>query len=259
MSDKGIMEDQFSIKDKVCIVTGAGKGIGREVARLFYINGAKLSLITRNMEDLVDLKKDIGFSDNDVSLYEGDVSEEETVNRFVAETIKRFKRIDILINNAGIRFRKPFLDISTSEWNNVINTNLNSTYLLCREAGRHMVQQRSGKIINIASIIGTLGLPELSAYGASKGGMITLTKCLALEWAKYNINVNALAPGFCETSYTEQFKKKTELYKFTIERTPQKKWGTSIDVANACLYLSTDASKYITGEVLNIDGGWSAW
>ncbi len=253
------MNRQFSIKDKVCIITGAGKGIGRESARLFYGEGAKLALITRDKSDFSSLKEETGLDDNRVLFYDGDVSDEETVNRFVAETVKRFKRVDILINNAGIRFRKPFLDISTSEWNNVINTNLNSTYLLCREAGRHMVQQKIGKIINIASIIGTLGLPELSAYGASKGGMITLTKCLALEWAKYNINVNALAPGFCETSYTEQFKKKTELYKFTIERTPQKKWGTSIDVANACLYLSTDASKYITGEVLNIDGGWSAW
>ncbi|MCP4265463.1 MAG: SDR family oxidoreductase [Candidatus Brocadiaceae bacterium] len=259
MSDNGIIGDQFSIKGKVCVVTGAGKGIGKEVARLFYINGAKLSLITKNMDDLLDLKKEMEFNDDEVLLYEGDVSEEETVMAFVGDTLKKFKSIDILINNAGIRFRKPFLDISTCEWNNVINVNLNSIFLLCREAGRHMVQQRRGNIINLSSIIGTLGLPELSAYGASKGGIITLTKCLALEWAKYNINVNAIAPGFCETSYTEQFKKKTELYKFTIERTPQRKWGTSLDVANACLYLSTDASKYITGETLNLDGGWSAW
>ena len=253
------MSNNFSIKDKVCIITGAGKGIGREVAKLFYSEGAKLSLITRAEHDLSSLKDESGFTDDNTLLYEGDVSNEETVKVFVSKTISKFNRIDVLINNAGIRFRKAFLDISTSEWNNVINTNLGSVYFMCREVGRQMVQQQSGKIVNMASIIGTLGLPELAAYGASKGGVITLTKCLALEWAKYNINVNVIAPGFCETSYAENFKQKTELYNFTIDRIPQRKWGTSLDVANACLFLSTDASKYITGEVLSVDGGWSAW
>ncbi len=253
------MKEQFSIKNKVCIITGAGKGIGRETARLFYGEETLLALITRDKSDLNSLKKETGFDDNRVLLYEGDVSDEETVKRFVEETFNKFGKIDVLINNAGMRFRKIFLDITTEEWNRVINTNLNSIYFFCREAGRHMVEQRSGRIINIASIVGTLGLPELAAYGASKGGVITLTKCLALEWAEYNINVNAIAPGFCETSYAENFKKKTDLYKFTLERTPQGKWGASLDVANACQFLASDAAKYITGEVLNVDGGWSAW
>ena len=253
------MNSIFSIKDKVCIITGAGKGIGRETARLLANEGTKVALITRDMADLSSLKGQLNLKDNEVFLQEGDVSDEYTVIRFVAETISRFKRIDILINNVGMRFRKTFLDTTTEEWDKVINTNLNSAYFFCREAGRYMVKQKNGRIINIASIVGTLGLPELAAYGASKGGMITLTKCLALEWAEYNINVNAIAPGFCETSYAENFKKKTELYKFTIERTPQKKWGTSLDIANACLFLASDAAQYITGEVLNVDGGWSAW
>lgn len=253
------MNKQFSIKNKVCIITGCGKGIGRETARLFANEETKLALITRDISDLSSLKEELNLKDNEVFLQEGDVSDEETVKRFVAETINKFGKIDILINNAGIRFRKKFLEITTEEWRNVINTNLNSSYFFCREVGCHMVKASRGRIINIASIIGTLGLPELAAYGASKGAMITLTKCLALEWAEHNINVNAIAPGFCETSYAENFKKKTELYKFTIERTPQKKWGTSLDIANACLFLASDAAQYITGEVLNVDGGWSAW
>lgn len=253
------MDNQFSIKDKVCIITGAGKGIGKEVARLFYSRGAKLSLITRDMQDLLTLAEEEIFNDNDTLLYEGDVSNEDAVISFISKTIMKFDRIDVLINNAGIRFRKAFLDISSFEWNNVINTNLGSVYFMCREAGRHMVRRKNGKIINIASIIGTLGLPELAVYGASKGGMITLTKCLALEWAEYNINVNAIAPGFCETSYAGNFRKRNDLYNFTVERTPQKKWGRPLDVANACLFLSTEASSYITGEVLSVDGGWSAW
>jgi len=253
------MESQFSIKDKVCVVTGAGKGIGKEVSHLFNKCGAKLSLITRNKSDFNELDLSSGCEGDNILLFEGDVSCEDTVIKFVNETILKFKKIDVLINNAGIRFRKKFMDITLTDWNNVINTNLGSVYLMSRETGRHMIHQKKGKIINIASIVGTLGLSELAAYGASKGAMITLTKCLALEWAEYNINVNAIAPGFCETSYTENFKKKKELYNFTLERTPQKKWGSSLDVANACLFLSTDASNYITGEVLNVDGGWSAW
>lgn len=253
------MDSNCLLNEKVCIITGAGKGIGREVAKLFYKQGAKLALITKDKNDLVTLESEANFESDRVFLYEGDVSCESTVKQFIEKVINRFKKLDVLINNAGMRFRKDFLDITLAEWNQVISNNLNSVYLLCREAGRHMVLQKYGKIVNISSIVGTLGLPELSAYGASKGGIITLTKCLALEWAKHNINVNTVAPGFCETSYTENFKKKKELYDFTIERTPQKKWGTSQDMANTCLFLSTELSQYITGEVLNVDGGWSAW
>ncbi len=251
--------DSFSLNERACIITGAGKGIGREIARLFYEKGASLSLITRDNNDFLSLREELKFDDDRVFLYDGDVSDEAAVREFVDESVKRFQKIDVLINNAGMRFRKAFLDISASEWNNVINANLGSVYLMSREAGMHMVRQKSGRIVNIASIVGTLGLPELSAYGASKGGIISLTKCLALEWAEHNINVNVIAPGFCETSYAENFKKKTELHQFTIDRTPQKKWGRSLDIANACLFLSTEASDYITGEVLNVDGGWSAW
>lgn len=246
------------LKDKVCIVTGAGKGIGRETAKLFYKEGARLALITRTSEDLATLKKELKYTDKRVFALKGDVSCEDTVVSFVRETVKRFGRVDILINNAGMRFRKEFLSMTTEEWNKVIATNLNSVYLLCREAGKHMVLRKGGSIVNIASIVGTRGLPELAAYGASKGGMITLTKCLAVEWARYNVRMNAVAPGFCETSYAENFKKKKELYRFTIDRTPQGKWGSASDVAEACLFLAADTSRYITGEILHVDGGWNA-
>lgn len=251
--------DAFSINNKVCIITGAGKGIGRETARLFYQKGASLALITRDKDDLISLEKELDMDRTRTFMQAGDVSDETTVVSFVNDVKNKFSKIDVLINNAGIRFRKNFLDITTNEWNNVLATNLNSVYLFCREAGKHMVAEKSGKIINISSIVGTLGLPELTAYGASKGAIITFSKCLALEWAKHDINVNVIAPGFCETSYTENFKKNAELYEFTLERTPKGKWGNPIDIANACLYLASDASNYITGEVLSIDGGWSAW
>ena len=158
-----------------------------------------------------------------------------------------------------MRFRKSYLDISYQEWQEVMNVNAGSTFLFCKEVGKYMKEQQYGKIVNMASIIGTLGLPELSGYGASKGAILSMTKSLALEWAEDNINVNVIAPGFCKTSYADNFQKKTDLYNFTIDRTPMKKWGESIDIANTIAFLSSDMSKYITGETISIDGGWSAW
>lgn len=248
------------LKNKVCVISGAGKGIGRETAKLFYEEGACLALITRTGEDLDSLKDELQCSDDRVLAIEGDVSDEKSICRFVEKTLEKFDRIDVLINNAGMRFRKPFLETSTDEWNKVMNTNLTSIFVFCREIGNQMVKQKYGSIVNMSSIVGTHGLPELTAYGASKGGMITFTKCLALEFAPFGVRVNSIAPGFCETSYTDNFKKnKKELYDFTLERTPLKRWGRSREVADACLFLATEESSYITGEILNVDGGWGAW
>jgi len=252
------MAPHLPLKDKVCIVTGAGKGIGRETARLFYASGATLALITRDEKDVRSLRKEFPNKKR-VLVFHGDVSNEKEVVTFVQSTMRTFKKIDVLVNNAGMRFRKRFLDITTDEWNTVLRNNLNSAYFFCREAGRHMVAAKRGKVINIASVVGTLGLADLAAYGTSKGGMLSLTKCLAIEWAGAQVNVNAIAPGFCETSYAPNFKKKKDLYAFTLERTPQGKWGTPLDIAHACLFLASSSSDYITGEVLSVDGGWSAW
>ncbi len=253
------MSDLIGLTGKICVITGAGKGIGYECARSFALQGAKLALISRTESDLVKLGQDLNLPESDIFWMAGDVSDQDTVKKFIDAVVTKYGEIDVLINNAGIRFRKEFLDISYDEWQNVMNVNVGSTFMFCQEVGRHMIKQKNGKIINMASVVGTLGLSELAAYGASKGAVISLTKSLAIEWAKHNINVNVLAPGFCETSYTENFKKKSELYQFTLDRTPMGKWGESADVANTCIFLASDMSKYITGEVLSVDGGWSAW
>lgn len=253
------MNNTLGLEHRVCIITGAGKGIGRETAILFAKLGCKLALISRTKEDLDKLSNELNLDEKDLFYVTGDVSCEDTVKNFVLETHNKFGRIDVLVNNAGMRFRKDFLDISYNEWQEVMNVNAGSTFLFCREVGKYMIEQKYGKIVNMASIIGTLGLSELTGYGASKGAIISLTKSLALEWAEHNININVVAPGFCKTSYADNFQKKTELYNFTIDRTPMKKWGESIDVANTIAFLSSDMSKYITGETISIDGGWSAW
>lgn len=249
----------MKLENKVCIITGAGKGIGKDTAVLFAQMGCKLALISKTREDLVSLENELKMDASDLYWMEGDVSSEDTVKEFVRNTYEKFGRIDVLVNNAGMRFRKEFLKIDYEEWQKVMNVNAGSTFLFCREVGKYMVKQKYGKIINMASIIGTLGLPELVGYGSSKGAIISLTKSLALEWAQYNINVNVVAPGFCKTSYAEKFQEKTELYDFTIDRTPMKKWGESRDVSNTIAFLASSMSDYITGEVISIDGGWSAW
>lgn len=247
------------LQDKVCIITGAGKGIGRDCAILFAEHGAKLALISRTEADLTELAIQLNLNESRLYCKAGDVSDESTVNEFVGSVINQFGKIDVLINNAGMRFRKKFTDISWDEWRQVMTVNAGSTFLFCKAVGAHMLQRQKGKIVNMASIIGSNGLPELAGYGASKGAIITLSKCIATEWADSGINVNVIAPGFCETSYAESFKKKSDLYNFTIERTPMKKWGSGFDVANACLYLSSSMSDYVTGTTLHVDGGWDAW
>jgi len=247
------------LRDKVCIITGAGKGFGKAIAKKFADNGAKLALITRTQSDIDDLYREFHGNEDSFLAICGDVSDQDTVNSFVADVKSKFGRIDVLVNNAGMRFRKKFEEITLEEFSLILNVNVVSIFMLCKAVMPTMVEQKAGKIINISSVVGTLGLPELSAYATSKAAIIGLTKALSVEYGESNIQVNAIAPGFCKTSYFDNFKKQTELYEFTIERTPMRRWGESEEVANSCLFLASSLSSYVTGDVINVDGGWSAW
>ena len=244
------------LKDKVCIVTGAGKGFGEEIAKEFYAQGAKLALITRSQKDIDNLM--VKFDSERVLSVCGDVSDGSAVSQFISQTINEFGVIDVLVNNAGMRFRKEFLDIGNDELDQVLNVNLKSVVSLCQEVLPHMVKNNGGKIINMSSIAGTLGFANLSGYVMSKAAIIGLTKSLAVEFAGKNIQINALAPGFCKTSYFEKFQENTELYDFTLSRIPMNRWGSSKEVADVCVFLASNMSNYMTGEVLKVDGGWSA-
>ena len=244
------------LKDKVCIVTGAGKGFGKEIAKEFYAQGAKLALITRSQEDIDNLMAK--FDSERVLSICGDVSDGNIVSQFISQTINKFGVIDVLVNNAGMRFRKEFLDISNDELDQVLDVNLKSMVFLCQKVLPYMIKNNSGKIINMSSIAGTLGFANLSGYVISKAAIIGLTKSLAVEFADRNIQINALAPGFCKTSYFENFQENKELYDFTLSRTPMNRWGDSKEIADVCVFLASDMSNYMTGEVLKVDGGWSA-
>ncbi len=246
------------LDSKNCIITGAGKGIGKEIANLFNKNGANLLLITRSREDIDILENELNPNSKHF-IYHGDVSDQDTVQDFVSKAIKKYKKIDVLVNNAGMRFRKSFLDISYDEYLKVLDTNLGSVFLMSKEVIPHMAENNYGSIINMSSVAGTLGLEDLSAYVSSKSAIVGLTKSLAIEFAKKNLRINTIAPAFTETSYFENFKGQEELYKFTLDRTPMNRWAKSIEIAQACLFLASDMSSFVTGETLNVDGGWSAW
>jgi len=245
------------LENKICIVTGAGKGFGRDIARAYYAQGAKLALITRSQADVDDLIAEFGENDKTFSFC-GDVSDAGVVSQFVSQVVNKFGTIDVLVNNAGIRFRKGFLDISNDELDQVLDVNLKSVFTLCQEVLPYMIKDHGGKIINMSSIAGTLGFANLSGYVMSKAAIIGLTKSLAVEFSEKNIQINALAPGFCKTSYFENFQENKELYDFTLSRTPMGRWGESKEIADVCVFLASSMSNYMTGEVLKVDGGWSA-
>jgi len=246
------------LKDKVCIITGAGKGIGLATMRVFIDNGAKLAVITRSQKDIDSLNTEFIDEGKKFMAICGDVSESDTVNRFVDEVINKYGRVDVLVNNAGMRFRKKFAETTCEEFKKVLDVNLLSVFFLSQAVLPTMVKQNAGKIINISSIAGTQGFSELSGYVTSKAAIIGLTKSLAVEYAGHNVQINAIAPGFCKTSYFDNFSKNDELYDFTISRTPMKRWGESVEVANTCLFFASHLSSYITGDVVSVDGGWSA-
>lgn len=246
------------LEGKSCLITGAGKGFGRNMADGFFAAGCRLVLVTRSKEDIETLRSEFRDTDRTV-IIEGDVSDSATVTEIFETTMEAFGQLDILINNAGMRFRKPFLEIDESEFKKVMDNNLMSVALLCKAFIPVMLENKFGKIINISSVAGNRGLPYLSAYVTSKSAVNGLTKSLALEFAQSGLNINAIAAGFCKTSYFENFKKNQELYEFTLKRTPVGRWGNPEDITNACLYLASEASSFVTGEILNVDGGWGAW
>lgn len=244
------------LKNKICIVTGAGKGFGKDIAKVFYSQGAKLALITRSQSDVDELNSE--FDDKRVLCVCGDVSVSKTVEQFISQTIDKFGSIDVLVNNAGMRFRKNFLDIKEEELDTILNVNLKSIFSFCQQTLPYMIKNKNGIIINMSSIAGTLGFANLSGYVMTKSAIIGLTKSLAAEFSDKNIRVNAIAPGFCKTSYFDNFKQNQDLYDFTLSRTPMNRWGDSEEIAKVCLFLASDLSSYINGEVIKADGGWSS-
>jgi 2-dehydro-3-deoxy-D-gluconate 5-dehydrogenase len=248
--------DQFKLHDRIALVTGASTGLGAAIAIALAEAGAQVACHgnTRSPEATCNQITSAGGVAYAIS---GDLAQPETPKHLVAETLERFGRIDILINNAGTIRRAPAADYSDEDWAAVIEVNLSSVFRLCKLAGKQMIERGdSGKIVNIASLLSFQGGITVPAYAASKGGVAQLTKALANEWAKNRINVNAIAPGYMRTTNTAALQADETRNRQILERIPAGRWGEPEDLAGAAVFLSSSASNYINGHVLVVDGGW---
>jgi len=247
---------QMKLEDKVAIVTGAGQGIGRAIALTLAREGADVVVNDVDLELAEKVAGEIKSQGRQAQAIKADVSNSEEVNQLVNKTLDNFKRIDILVNNAGIDKLIPAIELTEALWDSMININLKGQFLCSQAVGRQMIKQKRGKIINIASIAGHVAQPGQAAYGASKGGVLQLTKVLAIEWAKHNINVNAVSPGATITPMVENIiKEHPDILKNYLGRIPSRKIAKPEDIANAVLFLASPESDDIIGQEIIIDGG----
>lgn len=250
--------ERFSLAGKTALVTGASRGIGKAIAAAIGEAGADVACHSRNAGDAREAAtavKDAGQRSVEVS---GDMSDASVPARLVDEVLKEFGRIDILVNNAGMIRRAPAVEYAEEDWAAVIDVNLSSVFRLSQAAGSRMVEQGSGKIINIASLLSFQGGITVPAYTASKSGVAGLTKALANEWARSGVNVNAIAPGYITTDNTSALRSDEIRNRQILERIPAGRWGDPADLAGATVFLASAASDYINGHILVVDGGWMA-
>ena len=241
------------LKDKVAVVTGGARGIGREIAMTFAKEGANIAICDVNAETLAATQKEIEALGRGCLAEVVDVTKSDQVGPFTQKILDKFKKIDILVNNAGITRDGLLVRMSEADWDLVLAVNLKGAFLCTKAISKIMMKQRDGRMVNIASIIGIMGNAGQANYAASKGGLIAFTKTVAKELASRNVRANAIAPGFIQTDMTAKLsgEVKGEMLKFV----PLGKLGTVGDVANLALFLASDDSAYITGQVIQVDGG----
>ena len=248
--------DLFSLKGRTALVTGASRGLGASVALGLARAGADVMLHGHSTDPDGTRRTILDDTSARAECIIGDLADRAAADRVVSETIDRFGGLDILINNAGIIRRTPAAEFGDDLWDEVIEINLTSVFRLCRAAGRHMLARGRGKIINIASLLTFQGGVNVPAYAVSKGGIGQLTKALANEWAARGVNVNAIAPGYMSTDNTSALRADAIRNRQITERIPAGRWGEPDDLAGAAIFLASDASNYVHGHVLVVDGGW---
>ena len=248
----------FDLHGKVAIVTGGNGGIGLGMARGLANAGARVTVAARNKEKSDSAVRELQALGADAIAIAVDVTDESSVQSLVRETVARWGRLDILVNNAGINIRKPAHELALDEWRTVLDTNLTSTFLCVRSAYPEMKRAGGGKIINIGSMMSIFGASFAPVYGASKGGVVQLTKSLAVAWAKDHIQVNAVLPGWIDTDLTRRGRKDIPgLEERVLARTPAGRWGTIDDCGGIAVFLASRASDFLTGTAIPLDGGWS--
>lgn len=251
-------QPSFDLDGQVALVTGAGRGIGHDLVLALAAAGARVAVGVRspgNGEAVVTRARDAGGEAEVVTL---DVTDRASIDRAVEETVERSGRLDILVNNAGLGTNHDALDATEAEWDELFAVNVRGLFFACQSAGRRMVAQRHGRIINMASQAGLVGIPRHAAYSASKGAVIALTRVLALEWGPFGVTVNSVAPTFIRTPGTAERLDRPEFLADVVEQIPVGRVGTTADVAGAVIYLASPAASLVNGTVLVVDGGWTA-
>ena len=255
------VRELFDLTDKVAIVTGGSRGLGKEIATGLGEAGAKVAITARREKELMATKQGLESMGIESLPIVADVSEVEDVKRTLAQTLERWGKVDILVNNAGVVWAEPPDQMSLEKWDYVMNINARGTFVCCQEIGKEMIKQKSGNIINISSAVGVSGVDPNSGqfigYQASKAAIIIMTKQLAVEWAVHHIRVNCAAPSFLATRLTEALIKRTG--ENMLRWIPMHRIGRPEEIKGTVVFLASEASSYITGQVICLDGGTTAW
>jgi NAD(P)-dependent dehydrogenase (short-subunit alcohol dehydrogenase family) len=249
------------LKGKVAIITGAKRGMGKADAMLFAQNGAKVVVADISQEECQQVVDEIEKNGGEALAVKCDVTNQKEIEELVSKTVEKFGRVDILVNNAGICQFKPFLELTEEEWQRTLDINLKGYFLCAKACAEEMAKQKSGVIVNIASIVmGQMGkgMAGLAHYSASKGGIAALTKTMAVELAQHNIRVNTIAPGAIDTPMAASAKSDQKVLEQTLAMIPLGRMGKPEEIASTVLFLSSEASSYITGSIVVVDGGWLA-
>ena len=250
---EGIMTDIFSLKGRVALVTGSAQGLGNTIARGLKDAGATVVLSDVSPKTLEAAKAEMG-----VPGYVFDISDEPQVVNAVEKIEREVGGIDILVNNAGIHRRNLLINMPVEDWRKVIDVNLSGAFIVGRAVARRMIERKYGKIINISSINAAMVRPNIGNYCAAKGGIVTLTKSMATEWGEYNINVNAIGPGYCLTELTRPLAEDPDFDAWVKSEVPLRRWGNPQDLVGVAVMLASSAADYISGQTIYVDGGWQA-
>jgi NAD(P)-dependent dehydrogenase (short-subunit alcohol dehydrogenase family) len=257
MLTKKVFPDRFLLPEKVALVTGAGRGIGAAISRALAEAGANLALVSRTEGELEAIKSDLEKLGCTVLTVTADITIPVEVAQLFNQVRNHFGKLDILVNNAGTCVQAKAEEMDLDVWDQIMRLNQRALFHCSQKAAQLMIPQNSGKIINIASHLGVIALPLRSAYGASKAAVVHLTRVLGAEWAQYHLNVNCIAPGFTLTKLSRKTLDKPDFREEVLSKTPLGFMAEPEDIAGAVLYLASDASRYMTGQTLVIDGGWS--